>query len=517
MLSVCLLALTTGIALAQAPNGTGRYYETADNTKGRELKTALFQIIKNPEVDSYDQLWVDYGYTDRREDGLLWDMYSGITNYEIGGDKQGATISKETSSYNREHSFPKSWFGEESPMYSDLMHIVPVDSWINSMRNNYPYGENNGEKNHSADYFSKLGKCTVSGYSGTVFEPNDEYKGDFARIYFYMATCYEDLIGSWKGNKDTDMLSGDSYTAYADWALPMLLRWSEQDPVSQKEIDRNRIVQIVQGNRNPFVDYPGLEQYVWGDKTDVAFIYDDYENAVIGEEPEEPMPVESSDPLEGEQTFVKVVSTMELEMGCHYLVVNEEASTALSATNKYSSTSIRKNAPVTITDNTIITETGADDKPYTLYIDGELGAYTLYDPIANKYLAQTDNTKNNLYDVDEDSELVMEGNDMALWKIKFEKGNVNIKNKDNGRYIFFNKSYPRFTTYQKYSEYVAPVQLYKHVVSDGVKPTQVKHRRTMDVYTIYGVKVRTARSITDALEGLPQGIYVIGGRKFVVR
>ncbi|MBR6963980.1 MAG: endonuclease [Prevotella sp.] len=513
-----MLVCLSATAFAQAPNGTGRYYESANNTKGRELKTALFQIIKNPEVDSYDQLWVDYGYSDRRDDGMIWDMYSGITNYEIGGDKQGASISKETSSYNREHSFPKSWFGDEAPMYSDLMHIVPVDSWINSMRNNHPYGENNGEINHSANYFSKLGKCTVSGYSGTVFEPNDEYKGDFARIYFYMATCYEDLIGSWKTkNNDTDMLSGDSYTAYADWALPMLLRWSEQDPVSQKEIDRNRIVQIVQGNRNPFVDYPGLEQYVWGDKTDVAFVYDDYENAVITDEIPDPLPVESSDPLVGEQTFVKIASTMELEMGCHYLVVNEKNNTALSATNKYSSYSIRKDVPVTITDNTITTETGVADKPYTLYVDGQLGAYTLYDPVANKYLAQTDNSKNNLYDVDDDSELVVDGSDAALWRIRFEKGNVKLINKDNGRYILYNETSPRFSTYQNPSKYILHVQLYKHVVSDGVKPVPVHRSSLMDVYTVYGVKVRTARSLTDALEGLPQGVYIVGGRKFVVR
>ena len=518
-LLTALLLVFAGVQLsAQAPNGTGRYYEMANNAKGKELKTMLFHIIKNPEVDTYNQLWVDYGYTDRRSDGFLWDMYSEVTNYEIGGSLQGATIKAEGSSYNREHSFPKSWFGEETPMYTDLMQVVPVDGWVNSMRNNFPYGETKGEKNHSANYFSKLGKCTVSGYDGTVFEPNDEYKGDFARIYFYMATCYEDRIGEWKEkNSDTDMLSGDNYTAYADWALPMLMRWSANDPVSQKEIDRNNAVQTIQGNRNPFVDYPGLEQYVWGDKTDVAFAYDNYGGTPGdgGETPDDPVPSAEGEPLQGVQTFVKINNTVDLETGCYYLVVNEEAGTALSAPNAYNTYYIRKSVPVEIADNTITTESGAEGMPYTLVVGGKVGAYTLYDPVNKVYLAQIDNGKNNLYDVDNATD------DMALWSIKFDGGNATIRNKDNNRYVGYNVGNPRFTTYKYYSEYVVPVQLYKQVTTDGIRhpmPSDVHPAAApYIVYSICGVKVRQARSMTDALEGLPQGVYIVGGKKYVVR
>ena len=87
-----------------------------------------------------------------------------------------------------------------------------------------------------------------------------------------MATRYEDMISNWH----CDMLSHDEYTAYAPWALEMLLRWAVQDPVSQKEIDRNNAVKKLQGNRNPFIDYPGLEQYIWGKYKDAAFSYDKY-------------------------------------------------------------------------------------------------------------------------------------------------------------------------------------------------------------------------------------------------
>ena len=174
-------------ACAQGPNGSGTYYQAADGQKGFGLKTALYEIIKNPEVVGYGDLWQAYKETE-------------------GGIYQGANIDKkgEGYSYNREHSFPKSWFHEYSPMFSDIVHVIPTDGYVNTRRNNNPYGTTNGEAFTTANGFSKLGRCTWSGYTGTVFEPNDEYKGDLARIYFYMATCYEDSIMKWS----SDMLGG---------------------------------------------------------------------------------------------------------------------------------------------------------------------------------------------------------------------------------------------------------------------------------------------------------------------
>lgn len=191
-----------------------------------------------------------------------------------GRPQQGANYKKEGDSYNREHSMPKSWFNDARPMYTDLVHIVPTDGYVNNRRGNYPFGETNGEQYQSTGGFSKLGRSTTSGYSGTVFEPADEYKGDFARIYFYMVTCYEKRVATWQ----SDMLDGTAYPALSRWALDLLLRWAKEDPVSQKETERNEAVWELQGNRNPFVDYPGLEQYVWGDKTAVAFSYDHYDS-----------------------------------------------------------------------------------------------------------------------------------------------------------------------------------------------------------------------------------------------
>lgn len=254
--------------LAQIPSG---YYSPADGYCGASLKTALYQVINSHTALSYDALWTAFKTTDKRADGKVWDMYSSSTNYVFGTDQAG-NYSKEGDVYNREHSFPKSWFNDARPMYTDLFHLYPTDGYVNGRRSNYPFGETDNPTYTSNGGFSKLGPSSTPGYSGIVFEPADEYKGDFARTYFYMATCYENQIANWS----SPMLAGNRYPAYAEWAVDMLLRWAEEDPVSQKEIDRNNEVYKLQKNRNPFIDYPGLEEYIWGDKMDVIFDSENY-------------------------------------------------------------------------------------------------------------------------------------------------------------------------------------------------------------------------------------------------
>ena len=141
------------------------------------------------------------------------------------------------------------------------------------MRANYPFGEVKTVQKQSAGGFSKLGSCSVAGYPGSapVFEPADEYKGDFARTYFYMATAYEPYFAEWATTEGGIMLDGTSYPGFRTWAIDMLLKWAADDPVSEKETARNEAVFSIQHNRNPFIDFPGLEQYVWGELQDVAF------------------------------------------------------------------------------------------------------------------------------------------------------------------------------------------------------------------------------------------------------
>ena len=273
-----LLAGTVGYA--QGRNNSGEYYKNADGKKGAALKTALCGIIYNRTERTYNDLWTDFRTTDARADGSVWDMYSNKRAMTFGTDQAG-NYKQEGDVYNREHSFPNSWFGGKNgtmPMYSDLNHLYPTDGWVNNKRANFPFGETSNPTYKSANDFSKLGPCSYPGYSGTVFEPNDEYKGDFARTYFYMVTCYEEKIADWYQNypESQPTLDGNAYPGLSSWQLAMLMKWAKNDPVSEKEINRNNAVYGIQKNRNPFIDYPGLEEYVWGGKVNVAFSYDHY-------------------------------------------------------------------------------------------------------------------------------------------------------------------------------------------------------------------------------------------------
>ena len=275
LISLLAIAMTALGTLAQGPNNTGTYYMNANGQKGAQLKTALWNIIKSPQVKSYSGLYDAYVQTDTRADGYVRDWYSNATNYRHNEDT--GSYKKEGDSYNREHSVPQSWFNEASPMKSDIVHVIPTDGYVNNRRSNYPFGEVGSVDYQSNNGYSKLGSCKTAGYSGKVFEPNDEIKGDIARIYFYMATCYEDRINQWGGG----IFNDGKYPGIVSWTLDMMMRWSKQDPVDAREVARNNAVYNVQSNRNPFVDYPGLEDYVWGNKKEMAFSYDQYDGTVI--------------------------------------------------------------------------------------------------------------------------------------------------------------------------------------------------------------------------------------------
>lgn len=259
--AVLALALaSTAVAFAAEPAG---YYSTCENKSGAALLSALCKKVRDHTVVSYNGLWSLYKTSDVYSDGTIWDMYS--TKHWKPNTTCG-NYTKVGDCYNREHSFPKSWFNDAKPMYSDAFHLYPTDGKVNNQRSNYPYGEcANGTtlpSSGSVKALGRLGSCTFPGYSGTVFEPDDQYKGDFARSYFYMAAAYNDKIAGW----NSKMLAGNNYPAFSPWAINLLLKWHREDPVSQKELDRQEVVYGAQHNRNPFIDHPELAEYIWGNK-----------------------------------------------------------------------------------------------------------------------------------------------------------------------------------------------------------------------------------------------------------
>jgi endonuclease I len=262
ILSFLIYFLVAGYSAAQ-PAG---YYDSASGLSGILLQQALHDIIDNHTYVTYAQLWTAFQSTDKKSDGKVWDMYSdnpsGTPAYTFTFvTDQCGNYSKEGDCYNREHSFPKSWFGGEvEPMYTDLFHLYPTDGKVNGMRDNYPFGTVTNPTWTSTNG-SKLGPSSYPGYTGIVFEPINAYKGDFARTYFYMAVRYYKEDSGWPGS---DMVIGSQPKS---WALKMLLEWDISDPVSQKEKDRNEAIYSIQGNRNPFIDNPAYVSLIWGTQT----------------------------------------------------------------------------------------------------------------------------------------------------------------------------------------------------------------------------------------------------------
>jgi endonuclease I len=263
---------TDPITPPTVPSG---YYVTTQGLTGYALKTELHNIIKTHTSQGYSAIWGFYDIASRdkyyENDNSILDMYSenptaeDSYNYVAVTDQCGS-YNSEADCYNREHSFPKSWFGGKvEPMNSDVHHIFATDGFVNSKRGSYPFGEV-GTASFVSDNGSKLGSAANTiNYSGTVFEPIDEFKGDFARAYFYMATRYENVISTWQNNSSygNAVLNGSSNQVFESWVITMLKQWHSNDPVSQMELDRNQAAYDYQGNRNPFVDHPEFVEMIW--------------------------------------------------------------------------------------------------------------------------------------------------------------------------------------------------------------------------------------------------------------
>ncbi|HCR78093.1 MAG TPA: endonuclease I [Chryseobacterium sp.] len=261
------------LANAQAPSG---YYNSANGLSGASLKTALSTIITNGHLDKgYNGLWTAYKTTDidknYENDGSILDIYSekpvGTDPYKFTPvTNQCGTYSVEGNCYNREHIIPQSFFNEASPMVSDIHFIRATDGKVNGMRSNYPFGKV-GTATFTSKNGSKLGNSVSSGFSGTVFEPIDEFKGDVARMVFYFVTRYQSKLSTFTSG---NMLGSSAFPGLQTWELNVLLAWHNQDPVSQAEINRNNASYTYQGNRNPFIDNPSWVNTIWGQTPDAV-------------------------------------------------------------------------------------------------------------------------------------------------------------------------------------------------------------------------------------------------------
>ena len=248
-------------SLAQIPEG---YYSSLKGKKGAELKTAIWKIIKNANVLEYGSgngnTWWGFWSTDRDERGNFIDRYSSESEW-VKSTSQGAA----GAGMNIEHSFPKSWWGKAKlQAYKDLYNLMPCESRINSKKSNYPMGiVVSGDIGNG---WTKVGEGTDG---KKYWEPADPWKGDFARGYMYMATAYQDY--NWSGNQALQILQQGDYPTLQKWAYKLYIQWAKADKPDAVEVKRNNDVYKIQGNRNPYVDFPNLMEYVWGDSTNIAF------------------------------------------------------------------------------------------------------------------------------------------------------------------------------------------------------------------------------------------------------
>lgn len=245
------------------------YYKSADGKKKAELKKAFHNIIMTANVLDYGsgagRTWSGFYQTDRFNGNQVRDRYSyGEFYFPSGSSAQSATAA---SGMNIEHSFPKSWWGKtENQAYKDLFNLMPCEISINTAKSNYAMGVVTSVKTNNG--CTKVGKGNAGNKVANLWEPADEWKGDFARSYFYMVTAYSDL--TWTGEGLT-MLEQDEWPTLQPWAYELFVEWNRKDPVDNIERERNEAVYSIQGNRNPFVDFPNLAEYIWGDSIDYAF------------------------------------------------------------------------------------------------------------------------------------------------------------------------------------------------------------------------------------------------------
>lgn len=272
-----LLILACANVSAQVPDAYKTRYAALEGKSGASLFSALESIAAYGHSSlSYDGLYNAFLQTDADNSGYLLDMYS-TCRFTLS-DKCGS-YSNVCDCFNREHSLPKSWWGgSKNSAYTDLFHLVPTDGKVNNQRGNAPFGECANGGSLGGHALGKLGSSTFSGYTnvGSVFEPDNQYKGDFARGYFAMIVRYGTSIDLTKSNGSTMFsntnknINASNHFGLTNYSVALLMKWHRMDTVSAKEVKRNTGIQATQGNRNPFIDCPILAEYLWGNKAGQA-------------------------------------------------------------------------------------------------------------------------------------------------------------------------------------------------------------------------------------------------------
>ena len=500
---IATIGFTTG-ARAALPAG---YYNSLEGKSGVALKKAVKSVVRNHTAIPYgDDTWEVFIESDTRMVGgqrVWWDMYS--------PDNVAAPNASSHSGMNIEHSVANSWWdGAKNDAYKDIVHLNPSNSNANSRKSNYPLGEIAQETWSNGVTFVGKPKSGDCGGATYVYEPADEYKGDFARVFFYMFTIYDDI--SWK-KYWACMFDTSSDLLLKPWAYEMLLRWAEQDPVSQKEIDRNEVIFKHQKNRNPFIDCPQLAQYIWGKYKNTPFHFDGTVDP--GTEPDDPETPEQPDgpgtaaPLSG--YWYAVTDATDLNESDSYVLVSTENFVAMSvelgSSGKFFQVcqglpaldkSVTPTRLSSVPDDAAVLRLTKSGAGWTVNVrtltEGNLGYLKSTE---NKSLTLTSNAAEN-------GTTVIITPSAAKTDMQY-----NYSGSSKASYIYYNSSAPRFTTYNSTGQ--EPVMLYRledeHRGDTTGLATGLDETADEVITGIYDINGRLVSA--GSVDDLDRGIYIV--------
>lgn len=507
---LCAIIQSSAI-YADAPAG---YYSSLEGKTGTTLKAAVKKIVRNHTVISYgDDTWDAFRSTDIIVvDGkeCWWDMYS--TN------RLAATA--KINGMNIEHSVPNSWWGgTNNDAYKDIVHLNPSDKDGNGRKSNFPLTELASQSWTNGAVTVGKPKSGQGGGSSNGFEPDDEYKGDFARTYMYMFVTYDDINwGRTKGGSNVEWMFTASPFELKDWAKELLLRWSANDAVSEKERKRNDGIYKEQKNRNPFIDLPDLAEYIWGSKSGEPYHVDGNHNVdpvdpVDPSDPEDPITPE--DPTLTPGTFVLVASQSDIRAGEEYIILSRNSEVAMSTGQNKDQTYFEPTSSISISGNTI-SSVPSDIAVITLEASGSKYALHMRDINGNDkgYLFSNAAKKYNLTDYK-----TTEGVDATL---TFSAQGVSIcygssASKDPGA-LYYNKSATRFTTYTSTGQ--ERLDLYRRVKNASAVEELADDSCFVEVWgnnilVPEGARIFDLNGREFNGENLARGIYIVTSPRFL--
>ena len=275
---------TASASVGSYSTSASTYYSSITATSGSSLLGQLHDLLCNTHK-TYTT------YNDCKTANYVYATDPGTSSSYVRDFYTHNNIAKAwgsgaTGTWNREHvwcqSLSSSLWGTTGGG-SDLHHVRPIESTLNSTRNNHPFGVVSSHTSSTVCYAKNTSGSYITSYPGgyyynDVFEPIDAAKGDVARILMYdyvHYTSYKNLSGattngsgssSYFGSLDiTKVVHTSSGTASAAWSL--LLSWHNADPVDSSEKTRNEAAAKYQGNRNPFIDNSSYANAIWGSGT----------------------------------------------------------------------------------------------------------------------------------------------------------------------------------------------------------------------------------------------------------